>query len=85
MEQFGIIDSIKYIKPYVKEIEESKLHAVLELLKKEKGFDYLVANPLETMGSDASDFYIFTPRGEIELKGVSKEELASRLFGLIGA
>jgi phosphopantothenoylcysteine decarboxylase/phosphopantothenate--cysteine ligase len=54
-------------------------------LKKEKGFDYLVANPLETMGSDASDFYIFTPRGEIELKGVSKEELASRLFGLIGA
>ena len=35
LEQFGIIDSIKYIKPYGKEIEESKLQAVLELLKKD--------------------------------------------------
>ena len=51
--------------------------------KKEKNFDYLVANPLSTMGRDISDFYILTPTDIIELKQVSKEKLASELFRYI--
>ena len=37
IETFGIVERIKYIKPYGKEIEENKLNKILELLKKEKG------------------------------------------------
>jgi len=37
IETFGIIERIKYIKPYGKEIEENKLNKILELLKREKG------------------------------------------------
>ena len=37
IETFGIIERIKYIKPYGKDIEENKLNKILELLKKEKG------------------------------------------------
>ncbi len=65
--------------------EREKLFEYAFIKQKEKGFDYLVANPLETMGKEVSDFYLYTPSGRLELKGISKEELANRLFGLISA
>ncbi len=65
--------------------EKEKLFEYASIKQKEKGFDYLVANPLETMGKETSDFYIYTPSEIIELKNTSKEELARRLFGLISA
>ncbi|MGC8871599.1 MAG: bifunctional phosphopantothenoylcysteine decarboxylase/phosphopantothenate--cysteine ligase CoaBC [Caldimicrobium sp.] len=63
--------------------EREKLSSYARTKKKEKAFDWLIANPIETIGADISDYFILGPDFEREYKGISKEELAKKLFDLI--
>ncbi|HCE79366.1 bifunctional phosphopantothenoylcysteine decarboxylase/phosphopantothenate--cysteine ligase CoaBC [Thermodesulfobacterium commune] len=54
------------------------------LKKKEKNFDFIVANPISTLSAESSDFIVFTPKDKLEFKEVSKAYLAKVLFDLIG-
>ncbi|MGC8965783.1 MAG: phosphopantothenoylcysteine decarboxylase [Caldimicrobium sp.] len=63
--------------------EREKLSFYARTKKKEKAFDWLIANPIETIGADISDYFILGPDFEREYKGISKEELAKKLFDLI--
>lgn len=65
--------------------EEIKLSNYGKKKKKEKIFDYLVANPIETIGKDESDYIIFTPKEILEFKNLPKFQLAKVLFDLIGS
>ncbi len=65
--------------------EENNLLNYGKKKKKEKAFDYLIANPLKTMGKDKSDFIIFTPKKTLEFKNISKPQLAKILFDLLGS
>lgn len=60
-------------------LEEYTLHK-----KEEKKFDFIVGNPLSTMGKDFSDFIVVKPdREKEEFKNCSKEFLASYLLNLV--
>lgn len=48
--------------------------------KVEKGFDILIANPLETAGADTSDYLFIGPESQEEHLNLSKEELATLIF-----
>ncbi|PMP65406.1 MAG: bifunctional phosphopantothenoylcysteine decarboxylase/phosphopantothenate--cysteine ligase CoaBC [Thermodesulfobacterium geofontis] len=65
--------------------EEKELVNYGKKEKKEKFFDFLVANPLETVGKDESDYIIFTPKESLEFKNLPKSQLAKVLFDLIGS
>ncbi len=64
--------------------EPSKLEEYALFKKEEKNFDFIVANPLSTMGKDVSDFTIYTSTKEKKkLTNFSKEHLAFHIFELI--
>ncbi|MEZ0344793.1 MAG: bifunctional phosphopantothenoylcysteine decarboxylase/phosphopantothenate--cysteine ligase CoaBC [Caldimicrobium sp.] len=63
--------------------ERESLRDYALLKKKEKAFDLLIANPVETIGKDASDYLIIGPNFEKEYMSLSKRELAKNVFDLI--
>ncbi len=63
--------------------EKERLREYAFIKKKEKAFDLLIANPVETIGGDSSDYLILGPNFEKEFKGLSKEDLARNVFDLI--
>ncbi len=65
--------------------EKEKLHEYAIKKKKEKGFDYLIANPLNSTGKDITDYVILTPDKKLEFKNLPKAQLAEVLFNLIGS
>lgn len=65
----------------LEEKENLKEYALLK--KKEKAFDLLIANPIETIGADTSDYLIIGPNFEKEYKNLPKEYLAKSVFDLI--
>ncbi len=62
--------------------EREKLRDYALIKRKEKAFDILVANPVETIGAGASDYLILGPNFEKEFINLSKEELAKQIFDL---
>lgn len=64
--------------------EREKLLTYAQSKKTEKGFDLLIANPLETAGADTSDYLILGPAFQDEFKSLPKEELATLIFDLVG-
>ena len=65
--------------------ERKKLLNYAKKKKKEKNFDYLVANPLDAAGKFESDYVIFTPKDLLEFKNLPKFQLARVLFDLLGS
>jgi len=58
----------------------------LALVKKQnKNFDIIIANSLETMGSEKGDFLVITEELTYQLKDTSKSQLARFLFDLLGS
>lgn len=64
--------------------EEKTLINYSKKKKQEKFFNFLVANPLYTLGRESSDYILFTPTEILEYKNLSKIQLAQILFDLIG-
>lgn len=64
--------------------EEKTLVNYSKKKKQEKFFDFLVANPIYTLGKESSDYILFTPTETLKYKNLSKSQLAQILFDLIG-
>lgn len=64
--------------------EEENLEKYAYQKKQEKNFDFVVANPISTLGAEVSDFLILTPKDKLRFTQVSKNYLAKILLDLIG-
>ena len=78
IDTFGIIDNIKYIKPYWKEIEEEKLANILDLLKREYN---IIDSTEKKIGVEWSNKP--TPGEEGNLQGKLKNELLENVSEFI--
>jgi phosphopantothenoylcysteine decarboxylase/phosphopantothenate--cysteine ligase len=65
--------------------EKNKLLNYAKKKKKEKAFDYLIANPLGSAGKDETDYIIFAPKDVLEFKNLPKVQLPEVIFDLIGS
>ncbi len=65
--------------------EAQNLEYYAKIKKQEKNFDIIIANPLETMGKEESEFLILTAKNRYYFKTTSKEALSQFLFDLLGS
>lgn len=63
--------------------ERAKLKEYALKKKREKNFDLLIANPLETLGAERSDYLLLFGDEEREYNNLSKEDLSILIFDLI--
>ncbi|RLG10744.1 bifunctional phosphopantothenoylcysteine decarboxylase/phosphopantothenate--cysteine ligase CoaBC [Candidatus Pacearchaeota archaeon] len=63
--------------------EKEKIYKYALQKKKEKNFDYLIANPVTAMRAESSEFLFYTPNKVLKFENITKEELAKIVFNEI--
>lgn len=64
--------------------QEENLEKYAFQKKREKNFDFIVANPPSAIGAEVADYLILTPKDKLKFTQVSKAYLAKILLDLIG-
>lgn len=64
--------------------QEENLEKYAYQKKREKNFDFIVANPPSAIGAEVADYLILTPKDKLKFTQVSKSYLARVLLDLIG-
>ncbi|NPA38979.1 MAG: bifunctional phosphopantothenoylcysteine decarboxylase/phosphopantothenate--cysteine ligase CoaBC [Thermodesulfobacteria bacterium] len=60
--------------------EKDKLEEYAKDKMQKKNFDIIIANPIETIGKDSSNFLIISKNKVVKLENTSKSELAKKVF-----
>ena len=60
--------------------EAEKLEGYAKEKIKRKNFDILIANPIETIGKDSSNFLVLFKDKKLKLENTSKSELSKKIF-----
>ena len=64
---------------------KDKLKKLALVKKQNKNFDIIIANPIETIGSEKGDFLVITEEVTYNLENITKSQLAKFLFDLLGS